>query len=665
MASFGILAIPSLMNRAMTAEVAQARLYDLQIPVSDVTLSAAQLSALARLPDVTAVTARSVFATRAFINGQRVATEVWGVPDFAAQPVNQVITTSRPGPGQVLVDVQDAGRGIYRGSTGDTVALQAGDGTVRTLTVAGSGRSMALSQDTQTGHLVLYATQATVQRLGGFGGVNMLEFRLRDASQPAAQAAVAAVRSFLAGQPNRTVFAGLPVIRAPGDWPGKATFDSESKVLVILIVLAVLCAAFLLANTIRTMIAEPVREALAAEGLASGFGGGRLDRALLHSRVLPAPARVGVRNVARQKGRSATTIVQVALAVATTLGLISLAQAVSGITDQNWNVLAYDITLAAQPGGRGYDPATVNAVRGQPGVASVQAADMSQMTYHGQTLYAFGVPAPSHIYDPLTAGRWLTAQDERTGARVIVVGEAAARLWHLHPASRVTLTTAGGPATYTVIGVAGSDADNGFNIYTTLPVLQAAAGQPGVANTLLIRAANRSHPAIDALAARLEDTLARAGYPSRSQLMYAGRANNKAQNQTMVVIVQGLGLLIVAISMLGLLNAITMDIIERTREIGVLRALGARASDLRRIFRTETVILAVIGFVLAIPLGWLLAHALRWLVLDLVNIRLPAPYSLLDLGLAFVGTLVLAVLVVTGPLRRATRLRRGDAIRYG
>ncbi len=759
-ASFGILAIPSLMNRAMTAEVAQARLYDLQIPVSDVTLSAAQLSTLARLPDVTAVTARSVFATRAFIDGQRVPAEVWGVPDFAAQPVDQVITTSRPGPGQVLVDVQDAGRGIYRGSTGDTVALQAGDGTVRTLTVAGSGRSMALSQDTQTGHLVLYATQATVQRLGGFGGVNMLEVRLRDASQPAAQAAVAAVRSFLAGQPNRAVFAGLPVIRAPGDWPGKATFDSESKVLVILIVLAVLCAAFLLANTIRTMIAEqtaeigvmraigagsrdvrhiylrtaallgllgavlgmvlgiglayllvglfarvffgvspgfavdwpvaaasavigvagtvltawptlrrplrtPVREALAAEGLASGFGGGRLDRALLHSRVLPAPARVGVRNVARQKGRSATTIVQVALAVATTLGLISLAQAVSGITDQNWNVLAYDITLAAQPGSRGYDPATVNAVRGQPGVAGVQAADMSQMTYHGQTLYAFGVPAPSYIYDPLTSGRWLTARDERTGARVIVAGEAAARLWHLHPASRVTLTTAGGPVTYTVIGVAGSDADNGFNIYTTLPVLQAAAGQPGVANTLLIRAANHSHPAIDALAARLEDTLARAGYPSRSQLMYAGRANNKAQNQTMVVIVQGLGLLIVAISMLGLLNAITMDIIERTREIGVLRALGARASDLRRIFRTETVILAVIGFVLAIPLGWLLAHALRWLVLDLVNIRLPAPYSLLDLGLAFVGTLVLAVLVVTGPLRRATRLRPGDAIRYG
>jgi hypothetical protein len=149
-ASFGILAIPSLMNRAMTAEVARARLYDLQIPVDDVRLTAAQLGALARLPDVTAVTARSMFATRAFIGGQRVATEIWGVPSYTAQPVDQVLTASRPGPGMVLVDVQDAGRGIYSGSTGDTLRLQAGDGSIRTVTVAGSARSWRSTRTPRT-----------------------------------------------------------------------------------------------------------------------------------------------------------------------------------------------------------------------------------------------------------------------------------------------------------------------------------------------------------------------------------------------------------------------------------------------------------------------------------------------------------------------------------
>ena len=286
-ASFGILAIPSQMNRAMTAEVVQARLYDLQIPVDDVTLSAAQLSELARLADVTAVTARSMFATRAFIGGQRVAAEIWGVPSFTAQPVDQVITASRPGPGQVLTDVQDSGRGIYSGTTGDRLRLQAGDGSIRTVTVAGSARSLALSQDTQTDHLVLYATQATVQDLGGFRGVNMLEFRLRDASAPAANATVAAVRSFLAAQPNRTAFAGLPAIRAPGDWPGKSIFDQEAKVLIILIVLAVLCAAFLLANTIRTMIAEQTAEI----GVMRAIGASRRD---VRRAYLPTAALLGL-----------------------------------------------------------------------------------------------------------------------------------------------------------------------------------------------------------------------------------------------------------------------------------------------------------------------------------------------------------------------------------
>ena len=97
-ASFGILAMPSLMDQAMSSEVANARLYDLSVPVDDVTLSQAQMSALAKLPNIVAVTARSAFGTRAIISGQRVATELWGVPNFAVQPLDRVITAALPGP---------------------------------------------------------------------------------------------------------------------------------------------------------------------------------------------------------------------------------------------------------------------------------------------------------------------------------------------------------------------------------------------------------------------------------------------------------------------------------------------------------------------------------------------------------------------------------------
>ena len=88
--------------------------------------------------------------------------------------------------------------------------------------------------------------------------------------------------------------------------------------------------------------------------------------------------------------------------------------------------------------------------------------------------------------------------------------------WHLRPGSRVSLTTQAASTTFTVIGVGGSDADNGLNVYMSLEALQAATGHPGVDNTVLIRAVDHNHAAIDALAGRLEDTLARAGYTSRS-----------------------------------------------------------------------------------------------------------------------------------------------------
>jgi putative ABC transport system permease protein len=456
----------------------------------------------------------------------------------------------------------------------------------------------------------------------------------------------------LVGEFARLIFGISPGFAV--DWP-----------VVLLSALAGVVGAVLTAwPTLRRVLRTPVSEALAGDGMTSAFGGSRLDRAVLHSVVLPTPVRIGVRNVARQKGRSATTIVQVALAVATLLGLLSLALAVSEVTDQSWNVLAYDITLSAQPGGRLYTPAVVADVRAQPGVAGVEPADWTQLTYRGQTLFAIGVHARSFVHETITAGRWLTPDDERADSRVAIIGSAAARRWHLHPGSRVSLTTPGGAATFTVVGVGGSDADNGYNVYTSLAALQAVTGHAQLANSMLVRSTDKSHDRINAVAARLEDRLAHAGYASRSQIMYAGRATEKAQSRTMLLIVESIGLLIVLISMLGLVNAITMNIIERTREIGVLRCLGAQGRDLRRIFRTETTALALLGFLLAIPLGWMVAHALQWLILHVVGAQLPAPYTLGNLGLALIGTVVLAVLVVSLPLRHATRLRPGDAVRY-
>ncbi len=125
-----------------------------------------------------------------------------------------------------------------------------------------------------------------------------------------------------------------------------------------------------------------------------------------------------------------------------------------------------------------------------------------------------------------------------------------------------------------------------------------------------------------------------------------------------------LGFVIVAMSMVGLANAITTNVLERTREIGVLRSIGARARDVRRIFTTEGVALALTGWLLGIPLGYLLTRLLVRLVWEIVDVRIPVVFPPANVLIALAGTLVLALLVLALPVRRAVRFRPGEALRY-
>ena len=116
--------------------------------------------------------------------------------------------------------------------------------------------------------------------------------------------------------------------------------------------------------------------------------------------------------------------------------------------------------------------------------------------------------------------------------------------------------------------------------------------------------------------------------------------------------------------MVGLVNAITMGVIERTREIGILRAVGARAKDIRRIFTVEGVTVALIGWLIGVPLGFGMAHGLISLTSSVVKTDMPFVFPAGNIAITLIGTIVLALLVLIAPLRRAVHLKPGEAIRY-
>jgi putative ABC transport system permease protein len=115
------------------------------------------------------------------------------------------------------------------------------------------------------------------------------------------------------------------------------------------------------------------------------------------------------------------------------------------------------------------------------------------------------------------------------------------------------------------------------------------------------------------------------------------------------------------ISLFGIVNALVLSIYERTREIGMLRAIGTTRSQMRAIVRYESIITAVIGGVLGILIGVLFAWVLtRGLEDEGIEFSLPILTLVIFLVLAVVAGVLAAVL----PARRAARLNPLEALHH-
>jgi putative ABC transport system permease protein len=117
----------------------------------------------------------------------------------------------------------------------------------------------------------------------------------------------------------------------------------------------------------------------------------------------------------------------------------------------------------------------------------------------------------------------------------------------------------------------------------------------------------------------------------------------------------------VIVSIFGIVNTLVLSVFERTRELGMLRAVGMTRRQVRRMVRHESVITALIGAALGLPLGVFLA-ALMTRALDQFDVQfvLPTGQLVLLAGIAVVVGVLAAIL----PARRAARLNVLNALQY-
>jgi len=133
----------------------------------------------------------------------------------------------------------------------------------------------------------------------------------------------------------------------------------------------------------------------------------------------------------------------------------------------------------------------------------------------------------------------------------------------------------------------------------------------------------------------------------------------KGQINQLLYMIYGLLALAIVIAVIGIVNTLSLSVIERTREIGLLRAVGLSRSRLRRMVTLESVTISVMGAVLGMAVGLLIGVLLRQsLADDLTELSIPLSNLFIFLGISVLFGVVAAII----PAVRAARMKVLEAI---
>jgi putative ABC transport system permease protein len=401
-----------------------------------------------------------------------------------------------------------------------------------------------------------------------------------------------------------------------------------------------------------------VRDAIEDHGVLASYGTRPLDR---FAARIPASRRsqMGIRNATRRAGRTVATAVPIALAVGTLLGFGSALITLVDVDQRTFDLEGGDLILWDRA--PGLDAEAGELIATVPEVASAHPMTYSSVELDGEK-YVWGLPAESTYEPDLVAGRWYTAEEDAAAARVVVVGVAVANQNGIDVGDMITVETRGGPLELEVIGIDGQLVNNAEGLFIPFETVLDYEGRS--TGNWWIRTVDGDPATVDAAATAIHGTLESNGYRLESSRRYIDRQQNVNEQRLIVSVVMAMGLPIVAIGMIGLVGATASNVIDRTREIGILRSIGARRRDLRVMFRMEGLVIGALGWLMGIPAGYALAQLILWVFERRFDAAFGFQFPLWTIAVALAVTLMTTVIVMRFPLRRAVHLAPGVALRY-
>ncbi len=275
----------------------------------------------------------------------------------------------------------------------------------------------------------------------------------------------------------------------------------------------------------------------------------------------------------------------------------------------------------------------------------------------------WGVPANTTLYTPrLVAGRWYRAGENDA----VVVSTDLALERKLRVGDVIEIEIAETRRDFRVVGIV---IDNSIFLGSTV------AGKVFIEETVVERMQNRlgwatffalrfdaSDPAtVETRLGELQTKFKR--YQMGAGSAYRETRAAKEQTRILALALYAMSLIVGAIGALGVLNTLTLNVLERRREIGVLRSIGAADTNLVQVFLTEGLALGfggwIVGILMGYPLGQFLLNLMKAVLFQIDYIL---SWQMIFASLLF--ALALSTLASLVPALGAARLRVGQVLRY-
>jgi putative ABC transport system permease protein len=452
-------------------------------------------------------------------------------------------------------------------------------------------------------------------------------------------------------------------------------FSIDSTAILVQVAIGMLAPVAAALFPLKSGLQITVREAINTYGLSGAIGA--IGRLVTRLKMLPYSLIMVISNTFRNYRR--VIFIELTLVIAGAIFMMVLG--VNDATNYTFgpkleSIHHYEVTLSFEDAQR--ETRIESLVRPFSQVSAVESwlvvpgkarpAEQAEDDVTDARIRIFGIPADTTLYNAgLNEGRWLEETDNRTA--VVSTRLINEKGWSL--GDSITLTDAAGrEENWLIVGTLFDPATD-TAIFVPRLALQRQLGQVGQANTVWMQSATPDLQSAEALAEGITEAYESRGIEVQISSTFGKNTIYGIVEDTgggfgiILTLLAAMAFIIALVGGVGLSGVLSLSVLERRQEIGVMRSIGASTWRVIRLFIGEGVLLGVLSWLIALPLSIPAAYFLSTKGLSLaLNTQLIYRFSPVG-PLVWLGLIILLAVVASAlPARGAARISVRESLSY-